>query len=270
MGWLDGYAALVTGGSSGIGRGVVDVFVHEGARVGVLGTSADKLADIDRTHGNRVVTVRGDATLLDDNRQAVDETTRAFGRLDTLVCSVGIFDNYLSLLDFPEDRLSEAFDEIFAVNVKSYLLAAKAALPALLDTEGCIILTLSTASFYSEGAGVLYGASKWATRGLVTHLAYQLAPRIRVNGVAPGGTAQTKLRGLRTLGQDIEADRMPGRDERIQSTTPLQVLAVPEDHAWAYVYLASKERSRIVTGTVINTDGGRGIAGVSRLAGLVQ
>jgi 2,3-dihydroxy-2,3-dihydrophenylpropionate dehydrogenase len=269
LNWLEGHTALVTGGSSGIGRAVVDAFVQEGARVGVLGTSAARLADVQRAHGQRVVTIRGDATRLDDDKRAVAETVRAFGKLDTLVCNQGVFDYYLSLLDLPEDRLADAFDEIFAVNVKSYLLAAKAALPALLETEGSIILTLSTAAFYSEGAGILYGASKWATRGIVHHLAYQLAPKVRVNGVAPGGTGHTKLRGLRALGQQTEADQVPGRDERIRAGTPMQVLALPEDHAWAYVYLASKARSRIVTGAVVNTDGGRGVAGVARLAGLV-
>ena len=270
MGWLDGYAALVMGGTSGIGRGVVDAFVREGARVGVFGASAERLAEVARVHGDRVVPLQGDATRFEDNRRAVAATVAALGRLDTLVCSVGVFDYYRSLLDLPEDRLGAAFDEIFAVNVKSYLFAAKAALPALIESGGSIILTLSTAAFYPEGGGVLYGASKAALRGLLVHLAHQLAPRVRVIAVAPGGTGGTRLRGLRALGQELEVDQVPGRDERIQRTTPLQVLARPEDHAWAYVYLAAKERSRVVTGAVIPTDGGRAVAGIARLAGLLD
>lgn len=269
MGWLDGQVALVVGGTSGIGRAVVDAFVEEGAQVAVFGRNPAKLRAVEECHQPGVVTVQGDATRYPDLEQAVARVMDAFGRLDTLVCCTGAFDYYRTIVDLTPEEIETAFDEIFAVNVKAYMLAVKAALPALLDSGGSIILTLSTAAFYSEGGGLLYGASKWATRGMVVHLAYQLAPRVRVNGVAPGGTTGTDLRGLHSFGQaDASVGQVDGRDQRIRATTPLLDVATPDDHAWAYVYLASVPRSRMVTGAVINTDGGRGIAGVSRLAGL--
>jgi 2,3-dihydroxy-2,3-dihydrophenylpropionate dehydrogenase len=270
MGWLDGKVALVTGGGSGIGRGVVDAYVREGARVGVLEISPEKAEDLRRAHGDKVVVTVGDATLLEDNERAVADTVKAFGKLDVLVCVVGVFDYFVDILNLPKEKLSEAFDELFGVNVKSNLLAVKAALPELLKTEGNIILTLSNAAFYPAGGGPLYVASKFAVRGLVTELAYELAPKIRVNGVAPGGTI-TKLRGLNALGQDkMSLDQVPNLDKLILSVVPLQVVPTPEDHAWAYVYLASKERIRTVTGTIIHSDGGIGVRGFTKLGGLVE
>src|SRR5215471_12343044 len=118
MGWLDGQVALVTGGGSGIGRAVVARFISEGARVGVLDRAAERAADLRSEFGAAVVVVTGNVARLDDNLRAVAETVGAFGRLDVLVGNAGIFDNFLSLADFPEEQLSGACDELFGVNVK--------------------------------------------------------------------------------------------------------------------------------------------------------
>ena len=123
-----------------------------------------------------------------------------FGGLDVLVNCVGIFDFYRKLESIDADMLDQAFDEMFAVNVKSHLHSVKAAIPALRESGGSIVLTESTSAYYPGRGGTLYVASKFAVRGLVTTLAYELAPDIRVNGVAPGGTLGTDLSGLATLG----------------------------------------------------------------------
>lgn len=270
MAWLDGKVVLVTGGGSGIGRGVVEAFIGEGARVGVLDLSGEKVDDLKTKLGDAVCAIQGDATLIEDNERAVAETVRAFGKLDVLVTCVGIFDYFVSLLDLPKEKLSRAFDELFSINVKSYLLSIKAALPELLKTEGNIILTLSNAAFYPAGGGPLYTASKFAARGLVAQLAYELAPKIRVNGVAPGGTV-TDLRGLKALDQGgMALSSVPRIEELIRTTNPLQVVGKPEDHAWAYLYLASPERTRTVTGTIIHSDGGLGVRGLTKVGGLVE
>jgi 2,3-dihydroxy-2,3-dihydrophenylpropionate dehydrogenase len=268
MGWLEGNVALITGGGSGIGRGVVEAFLQQGARVGVLERNAERVRDLQQL-GPQILPVLGDATSLQDNERAVSETVRAFGRLDILVCCVGIWDYFTSLQDLPKEKLSESFDELFAINVKSYLLSAKAALPELLKSEGNIIFTISNAGFYPAGGGPLYTASKFAVRGLVLQLADELAPKIRVNGVAPGGTV-TDLRGVSALRQDhLSLSSIPNIEDLIRTTNPLQVVCRPEDHAWAYVYLASKERARTVTGTILHTDGGLGVRGLTKVAGLL-
>src|SRR5215471_12245189 len=85
MGWLDDQVALVTGGGSGIGRGIVTRFLEEGARVGVLDRFADRVEQLRADFGAAVSAVQGDVTSLEDNKRAVAETVRAFGRLDVLV-----------------------------------------------------------------------------------------------------------------------------------------------------------------------------------------
>jgi len=148
---------------------------------------------------------------------------------------------------------------MFAVNVKSHLHSVKAALPSLQASGGAIILTESTSAYYPGRGGVLYVASKFAVRGIVTALAHELAPDVRVNGVAPGGTLNTDLRGLDSLGlNDRRLDDTPGRAAELADRVPLHVALSGTDHAWSYVFLAS-ERARGITGGVVHPDGGIGV-----------
>ena len=259
MGWLDGKAALIVGGGGGIGRAVVDGFVAEGASVGVLELDEGRCAELESVDGVRAV--QGDATDRDDVRRAVEETVAAFGHLDTLATFVGVFDYYTPLAEIPEDSLGAAFSEMFEVNVGSCLVAARTALPALTDSGGSIVFTISTSGFYPGRGGPLYVASKFALRGLVLQLAHELAPRVRVNGVAPGGTMGTEMRGLRSIGlHERTLSNNPGREDDLRSRTPLGVALESSDHAGAYVFVAS-DRARGITGTVINSDGGIGVRG---------
>jgi NAD(P)-dependent dehydrogenase (short-subunit alcohol dehydrogenase family) len=257
-GWLEGRRALVIGAGSGIGRAVLDAFRSEGAQVAVLERDADKCAAIMAQVPDTPVVV-GDASTRRANDEAVAATVAAFGGLDVLVNCVGIFDFYRGIGELDADRIDEAFDEIYRVNVKSHLHAVKAALPALRESRGSIILTESTSAYYPGRGGVLYVSTKFAVRGLVIAMAHELAPEIRVNGVAPGGTLNTDLRGLGSLGlDDRRLDDTPGRAAELAARVPLQVALSGEDHAWSYVFLAS-ERSRGITGGVVHPDGGIGV-----------
>ena len=211
MGWLEGQTAIVTGGGSGLGRAVVDRFVQEGARVVVLDRSAEHIEKLRADHDRRtVVTVKGDVTSPAANEQAVAAAVKAFGELDVFVGNAGIWDYSIPLAHLPIDMLPEVFDEVFGVNVKGYILGTKAALPELVKSRGCVIYTLSNAAFDPAGGGAFYTASKHAVRGLITQLAYELAPKVRVNGVAPGGCG-TDLRGPKCLGFDrVSLGGVPG------------------------------------------------------------
>jgi NAD(P)-dependent dehydrogenase (short-subunit alcohol dehydrogenase family) len=259
MGWLDGEAALVTGGGSGIGRAIVARFVAEGARVAVMDRVAGRGEALRAQFGDKVCAVAGDVTSLADNQRAVAETVAAFGRLDIFVGNAGVFDNFQTLAEFPADRLAAACDELFAVNVKGVLLGAKAALPELVTTRGSMVFTASGAGFNSAGGGAIYTASKHAVVGLIRQLAVELGPEVRVNGVAPGGT-MTDLRGLRALHEDDRSHfAIPGTAERIRAGTPLQLTLEPDDLAGAYVFLASRANARGITGSVVTVDAGSGL-----------
>jgi NAD(P)-dependent dehydrogenase (short-subunit alcohol dehydrogenase family) len=259
-GWLAGKRALVVGAGSGIGRAVVDAFRAEGANVTVLERDHGK-CDTLRRELPEIPVVEGDATTRDANDRAVAAAVEAFGGLDTLVNCVGVFDFYKGIIDIDADELPAAFDEMFRTNVLSQLHSVKAALPALqAETGSSIVLAESASSFYPGRGGVLYVSSKFAVRGLVASLAYELAPRIRVNGVAPGGTLNTDLRGLASLGLDnVRLDDTPNRARDLVAHTPLKVALSAEDHAWSFVFFAS-DRSRGITGGTVHPDGGFGLA----------
>jgi NAD(P)-dependent dehydrogenase (short-subunit alcohol dehydrogenase family) len=258
MGWLDGRRALIIGGGSGIGRAVVGAFVADGARVAVLERDSDKCASL-RSELPDVVVTEGDASTRRSNEEAVTAAVAKFDGLDILVSCVGIFDYYRGIEDLDADLIDSAFDEIFTANVKSYLHSVKASLPHLRRSRGTVLLTESTSAYYPGRGGVLYVSSKFAVRGLVVALASELAPDVRVNGVAPGGTLGTDLRGLSAFGQkDRSLGDTPGRAEDLRSRTPLATALTGDDHAGCYVFLAS-ERARGITGGVLHPDGGIGI-----------
>jgi NAD(P)-dependent dehydrogenase (short-subunit alcohol dehydrogenase family) len=257
--WLHGKRALIVGGGSGMGRAVVDAFRGENARITVLERDRDK-CDRLRRELPGVPVVEGDAITREVNEHAVKVTVDFYGGLDILVNCVGVFDFYKGINDINADDLSPAFDEIFRTNVLSHLQSVKAAVPWLrAGTGSSILLAESASSYYPGRGGVLYVSSKFAVRGLVAALAHELAPQIRVNGVAPGGTLNTDLRGLASLGlDDVRLDDTPNRARDMAARTPLNVALSPEDHAWAFVFLAS-DRSRGITGETIHPDGGFGI-----------
>ncbi len=257
-GWLEGRRALVVGAGSGIGRAVVDAFAAEGAQVAVLERDEGKCEKLSAAIPGLPV-VAGDATTREANEAAVAATVKAYGGLDVLVNCVGIFDFYQGIGELAAERLDAAFDEMFRVNVKSHLHSVKAALPQLRQHKGSVILTESTSAYYPGRGGVLYVASKFAVRGLVTAMAHELAPDVRVNAVAPGGTLNTDLRGLDSLGlREKRLDDKPGREAELAGRMPLKVALSGADHAWSYVFLAS-DRARGITGDVVHPDGGIGV-----------
>ncbi|MCC5575370.1 3-(cis-5,6-dihydroxycyclohexa-1,3-dien-1-yl)propanoate dehydrogenase [Microtetraspora sp. AC03309] len=260
MGWLEGTTALVTGAGSGLGHAIVNRYVAEGARVGVLEIDRSKADALTNRFGDAVRVTVGDARRYDDNLLAVEDTVAAFGGLDVWVGNAGLWDYGTSVDALPAAAISDAFDEIFSLNVKGYLLGVKAALPALRDSRGAVILTASNAAFWPGGGGPLYTASKHAVVGLVKQLAYELAPDVRVNGVAPGGMP-SDLRGPRALGlADTSWSSLPV-DDLMKEFSPLGRAIAPADYTGHYVLLAARHESATVTGSIHNCDGGIGVRG---------
>jgi 2,3-dihydroxy-2,3-dihydrophenylpropionate dehydrogenase len=262
MGRLDGTVAYITGGASGLGRALVARFIGEGARVGVLDLSDAGCAALRAEFGDALVATVGDVRDYAWHAGAVELTLAQFGRIDTYIGNAAIWDGNVSLVNLPGERIGDAFDEVFGINVKGYLLGAKAAADALIASEGNIIFTLSMAALHASGGGPIYTASKHAGIGLVRELAYELAPQVRVNGVAPAAMA-TDLRGPRAL--DLNTPQMANVDQALmRSGYPLNFFPTPEDYVGPYVFLASKTEAATVTGIVVESDLGLSARGVRK------
>ena len=258
MASLEGQVAVVTGGASGIGLAVVERYLVEGAHVAVLEGNADRAADLRKKHPTSVEVLVGDVRNLADNEQIVAAACERFGQLGIFVGNAGVWGYVVPLADQPHDELDAICDEIFAVNVKGYVLGARAAIDALRQSKGTMIFTASSSSFYTGGGGPLYVASKHAVLGLIRALSAELAPDVRVNGVAPGGTL-TNLAGSTASGlASSKLADLPDIEKMIGEMTPLGFASKPEHHAGLYVLLATRTEAPYVTGTVINSDGGIG------------
>ena len=261
---LEGQVALVTGGGSGIGLGIVRRFVQEGASVMVLERVAERVKELDQTFSASVKAVLGDVTKLEDNKMAVAEAVSSFGKLDIFISNAGVFDRFQRLDEIDEEKLETAFDELFAVNVKGCFMGAKAALPELMKSKGSMTFTASVAGLNSLGGGTIYTASKHAVVGLVRQLAVESAPEVRVNAVAPGGV-MTDLRGLEVMDQASESQfSQPGAGQRMSVNNPLGLSMQPEDLAGAYVYLSSRTDARGITGTILKVDAGSNLKWMRR------
>ncbi|MBV8683637.1 MAG: 3-(cis-5,6-dihydroxycyclohexa-1,3-dien-1-yl)propanoate dehydrogenase [Caulobacteraceae bacterium] len=266
MGALDGEVVLITGGASGLGRAIVERFLDEGARVTVLDRTPERLASLVAGAGDRLEVAGGDVRSLADNRRAVEACVRRFGRLDCAVGNAGIWDYSVALDDLAEDQLDAAFDELFHVNVKGYLLLAKAALAELVRSSGSLVFTVSNAGFDPAGGGPLYTASKHAVVGLIRQLAYEFAPAVRVNGVAPG-PIETDLRGPASLGLAEKSIASIRLSAVAGPAVPLGKVPATSDYTGGYVFLASRRDSRPATGGVVSLDTGIAVRGVGRVSG---
>ena len=265
-GWLEGDVAFITGGGSGIGRAVADRYLAEGASVAIFGRGQDKLKEVvdasiapEPRPGDRRRRPRHRSPA---QRRAADRGhVRQAGYPGAQRRHLG-----LQPLGHPAQRgeLADTFDELFAINVKGYLLTVEAAWRELVKSRGSIVMTLSNSSFHTAGGGIVYTASKFACRGLVTQLAYELAPKVRVNGVAVGGM-NTDLRGPESIGlKDRSISDSFARSE-ITGHNPLIPLhdasVDPKDFTGSYVLLASRSNASNITGEIIPADGGIAVRG---------
>ena len=155
------------------------------------------------------------------------------------------------LLTCRRDRIGDAFDELFAMNVKGYLLGVKAALPELQKTKGSVIFTASQAGMYPGAAALSTPPRSTPSSASCASSLSSSARDIRLNAVAPTGV-QTDLRGLSSLGSSELSTA-----QRPHEPAPAAANHDPaQDHAGAYVYLASKENSGLTMGAIMDTTNG--------------
>jgi 3-oxoacyl-[acyl-carrier protein] reductase len=241
-GRLDGKVAIVIGAARGIGEGVAERFVEEGASV-VIGDIEDQAgrATTVRLGGTFVQT---DVTRADHAERIVAECLRLHGKLDILVQNAGIFPWTLI-----ENTTPDEWDAVLAVNLKGVFLAARAALPAMKQQQsGRMIFTSSiTGPHVSSPGHGHYAASKAGINGFIRSAALEFAPHgITVNGVEPGNI----------LTDGMKAHRSAAFIKSMEDGVPLGRLGTPRDVANAFLFLASEEAAYI-TGTTIVVDGGQ-------------
>lgn len=244
---LAGKTAIVTGGGSGFGAGIVRRFAQEGAKVVVADLNEDAAARVAAQAGNGAVAVRADVAVGADVAAMVGAAVEAFGRLDIIVNNAGFTHRNMPMTEVDEDT----FDRIFAVNVKSIYLAARHGVPVLRAQGGGVILNVaSTAGLRPRPGLTWYNGSKGAAITLTKSMAVELAPdRIRVCALNPvaGETGMLSL----FMGEDTEEKRALFR-----ASIPLGRLSTPTDIANAALFLCSDEAA-FLTGVCLEVDGGR-------------
>lgn len=245
--------ALVTGGSSGIGLAVVQEFLQHGYAV----VSLDSRLPDGVAESDTFLTVLGDVCVAEDNERAVELAVGRFGGLDVFVGNAGVHDGGVCIRDRSATELAQLVRRVLEVDVLGYILGAKAAAAALVQSHGCMVFTLSDASFLVQGngAGIAYAAAKHAGLGVVRHLAADLAPQVRVNAVAPGGV----VTGLRAVTPDGSSAAVYADAEAIEAGirefNPLGVIATPSELAPLYRFLAESDAAAL-TGEILRPDGG--------------
>ncbi|MFD3191254.1 SDR family oxidoreductase [Sedimentitalea sp. HM32M-2] len=244
---LAGKTAIVTGGASGFGAGIVRKFVAEGARVMIADVNGDAAAAMAEELGAQTVAQTVDVSQA-ASVQAMAETALAgFGTLDILINNAGV-----THLPAPLEEIGEGdFDRVFRVNMKSVYLTARALVPHMKQRrQGAILNVASTAGVSPRPNLNWYNASKgWMITATRT-MAVELAPfGVRVNAINPVAGETPLLKTF--MGEDT-----PEMRDKFLATIPLGRFSQPQDMGNAACFLCSDEAS-MITGVALEVDGGR-------------
>jgi 3-oxoacyl-[acyl-carrier protein] reductase len=244
---LSGKTAIVTGGASGFGAGIVRKFAAEGARVMVADINGDAAKAFAGEFGDMAVAHQVDVSKRESVEAMRDEALARFGQLDILVNNAGV-----SHMPAPLDEISEAdFDRVLAVNVKGVYLTSIAFVPHFKARKaGTILNVASTAAVSPRPRLSWYNASKGWLVTATKSMAVELAPLgIRVNAINPVAGETPLLKTF--MGADTPEIRA-----KFLSTIPLGRFSTPEDMGNAACFLCSDEAS-MITGVAMEVDGGR-------------
>ncbi len=245
MGLLEGKVAIITGASRGIGKGIAEKFIAEGAKVAFTYMSSEErakaLEEELAARGGEAKGFKSNAADFESSQKLAQDVIEYFGRIDILVNNAGITRDNLLM------RMSEEhWDEIMEVNLKSCFNLTKAVMRPMLKARAGSIINMSSVVGVKGNAGQAnYSASKAGILGFTKSVALELGSRnIRANAIAPGF---------------IETEMTDALDEKTvqewRDAIPLKRGGTPDDVANLTVFLAS-DMSAYITGQVINVDGG--------------
>lgn len=243
---LEGKAALITGGASGIGKATAREFAGQGARVLIADINASRLSVTKAefaSSGLEIEAVAVDLTVKAESQNLCQTMLERFGRLDVIVNSHGISHLHdTTITETPED----VFDLTIATNLKSVFLLAGIAIPHMRERGGSIINIASIGAIVGW-AGVSYAASKAGLTAVTRHIAYQEAgSNIRCNSILPGAVDTEMVKVLPRKAHMTPIPTIPGKLARI---------AQPEEIAYLATFLAS-DRAAYITGASYVIDGG--------------
>ncbi|GGD23361.1 3-oxoacyl-ACP reductase [Nocardioides daphniae] len=245
---LDTKVAVVTGASRGIGLGIAERLVAEGAKVVVTARKAEALAEAVEQLGGpeHALGIAGNAGDAAHRDEVVARTLETFGSIDLLVNNTGINPAYGPLVDLDLDVARKILD----TNSVAALGWVQAVHAAWMKEHGGAVVNVSSVAGLKPAPGIaMYGASKATLISLTESLALELGPRVRVNGVAP---AVVKTRFASALYE--------GREEEVASAYPLKRLGEPEDIGSVVAFLLSDDAGWL-TGQTLTVDGGLTLTG---------
>ncbi len=251
MGALDGKVTIVTGGTSGIGVGIVERFVAEGAKVVTAARRREEGSALEKRLGVRFV--RTDVASEADVKALIDQTVKWFGRVDCLINNAALPAPMVSITEID----GETIDKLLAVNVRGVLLGIKHVAPVMLaQKSGSIINIGSMAGIRGGVSGHIYSATKGAVHALTQSAGAELGEKgVRVNCISPGAI----VTGIFAKAAGVEGSKADRLTDVVKtafaSVQTIPRAGLPEDIAQAAVFLAG-DGSSFINGQDIVVDGG--------------
>ncbi|OLS22981.1 MAG: 2,5-dichloro-2,5-cyclohexadiene-1,4-diol dehydrogenase [Candidatus Thorarchaeota archaeon AB_25] len=253
MGKLDNRVAVITGGASGIGKAIAELFVKEGARV-VVSDIQDELGEtFAKSLGDKATYTHADVSLEDDVKSMIDHAVDTYGRLDCVVNNAGMGGVKGEIESIPV----EGFDQSITILLRGVFLGMKHAAPVMKKQGGGNIINISSvAGLRGVSQNHPYSAAKAAVLQLTRTVAMELAYyKIRVNSICPGSIVTSIFGAAKGLSSAESAQAYEGLKRLFEKGQPIRRAGLPEDIANAALWLASDDSS-FVTGHALVVDGG--------------
>ncbi|MGI9186620.1 MAG: SDR family NAD(P)-dependent oxidoreductase [Gaiellales bacterium] len=255
-------AVLITGGGTGIGAATARLLAADGWLVGLIGRRPEPLAAVAAATGG--LALPGDAADLDHLESAVARLIAAGGTLRALVCSAGGGSPGTAMT-----QTQEGFESVLRQNLTAPFLAAKACLPALIESRGSIVIVASLAGLRAGPASVAYGSAKAGAVQLARMLAVDHSPQgVRANAVCPGWV-RTPMADAALADLAVEAGDLAAAYDAATRFAPARRPAEPEEVAETIAWLVS-DRSSGITGATLTIDGGAHVVDAEGVAFLPE
>lgn len=253
VGILKNKRAIITGAGSGMGKEIAKLFYDEGAYVSLWDLNLDSMKmNFEHMIKDRVLLCQTDVSIVDDVKGAAEQTFEKFRGVDILINCAGIPQAFTPI----EELALDQWDKIININLKSIFLTSREVVPMMKQQKEGVIINIASIAGVRERPGLnAYCASKAGAISLSRALALELAEyNIRVNVINPGPAETPMLSKFINEGANVDEAKM----NVFLNSVPMRKFVQPQDIAYAALYLSS-DGAKIVTGEVLNVDGGRGV-----------